>query len=292
MIPSEIRTSSPSCTCRQGADLMLILEAVNEMLTAMGLSRVTTCASGVPLEASVVLDRWSIKIQSLGWHCNTEGVSQRRYSAGIELAPPDTTIAYTVAPTGSYEAGETLTEATSGATGRFQYINTTAKLIYITQASDSAADFTGGEVLTGSENAYTVTGTDLAAVTEGYIYVDTDILTADPVLPGTSLDLTIRSGRFYDIANDTYTFSDPLNVVQVRKLDFEDLPDELAELISIHALIDFCAKVALMDPPPDAAKRLRGAQMRAAQIDGDRSDLNVHLTHHAYHIAGGRTPHI
>lgn len=259
---------------------MSVLQAVNEMLAALGVRPVATYAAGLALEASQHLDRWSEKVQARGWACNTEGASRRWGESGIPLAPPDKTIAYSVAPTGTFQAGETVTEATSGATARFQYI--ASSKLYLTALTGT---LTGGKALTGGTSGATVTGTTLAAVTSGSIYVDWTILSADPVCD-TYGDLVLRGGRFYDRENDTYTFGQPIRVVQVRKLSFGDLPGPLAELIAVHALIDLSAKVKL-PVPADAFKRLADAKAAALQEDLDASDLN--LADSRYHrTLGGR----
>lgn len=258
---------------------MLILTAVNEMLTAISRKPVTAYTDGIAAEAATYLDQWSTQIQQRGWHCNTEGRSKRGIT-GIDISPPDTTIAYSVAPAGTFLAGETVTETTSGATGRFCYLE--GGKVYMNALTGT---FTGAKVLTGGTSGATVTGTTLASVTSGYLYVDSDILSADPLYQY----LTLRGGRFYNIEDSTYTFDEPVKVTQVRKLAFADLPDPIARLITVHALIDFCAKTIKQPPPFDSEKRLREAQTTALQDELDRSDLN--LMDSAYHrgIAGNRS---
>ena len=258
---------------------MTLLEAVNRIIAARGLRPVTTYTAGSGSEAALaeaVLLEYNQRIQARGWHCNRE--------TGVVLSPPDTAITYAVAPTDTLLAGETITETTSGATGRFGYLY--GGSVYLTQLADSTADFTGGETLTGAVSASTVTGVTASAVTEGFIYLDADVLSGDPVLLGPP-DVTIRGGRFYNLTDNTFAFDADLTVEQVRLLSFTQLPPTLADLVTVEATVAYCTnqKVPL---PDDIKVRLSEARMRAAQEDGDRSDLNIADSRYFRGIAGRR----
>jgi len=245
---------------------MTLLEAVNQMIQAIGMRPVTTYTasdgSQAAIAAGLVAD-YNRRIQARGWHCNTE--------TDVELPPPDTAIVYVDPPTGTFLAGETVTETTSGATGRFGYLYDGS--VYLTELDDTTAAFTGGQVLTGAVSGATVTGTTAATVTEGFIYMDADVLSADPVSTGQP-DVTNRGGRFYNITDNTFTFDAVLTVQQVRLLAFTQLPPTMADLVTVEATLAFCTNQH-MPVPDDIKTRLGEVRMRAAQEDGDRADLNL-----------------
>lgn len=217
-----------------------------------------TTYTGLAAESQQFLDRWNTKIQARGWHCNTEH--------GVVLAPPDTAIVIGDT-TGTFITGETVAETTSGATARYCY--TQSGLMYLTQISGT---LTGGLGLTGATSGAYVAGGAAAAVASGFIYVDSDILSAD--IENSPIDVVLRGGRFFNRDENTYTFDSSITIEQIRKLPFADLSDALQELISVNAMIDLCSKNKL-PLPVDTQKRLAEAQLRAAQDDNDASDIDM-----------------
>lgn len=260
---------------------MTKLEAVCEILDAIGESHATALNPGTSIEgqAETFLNRWDERIQRTGWHVN------KIYN--ITLDPPDTTIAYSVAPSGTFVAGETVTETTSGATGRLHEVDTVAKLLYITQASDSSADFTGSQVLTGGTSAATVTGTTLAAVTEGRILLDSDVLSADSYGSSAGVDVAVRGGALFDIENDTDVFSDSIVIKQTELVTFADLPQELQEYITLEAAAEFQRKkLGATEVRKDLAIRLLDARNAAYKDDASKSGASVLTTQRAYTSQG------
>jgi hypothetical protein len=243
------------------------LGAINEMLTDLGLRPITDYTTGIAAEANACLESWSMKIQERGWHCNTE--------SDVKLSPPTIRITYTGGWPTAVRQGEQIVEAVTAAFGRYCYADTEAVYIAV---DDSSPAFEGGQLLTCRDSGASVAGGTLTSVTEGWIYVDCNILSADPTDWGYP-DVTLRGRRFYNRDGNTFTFTSYIEVEQVRYLDFEDLPISLRDLITVHALLDFCSKIKT-PLPQDSQKRLSQAELRAMQEDLDRLDIN--LAHSPY----------
>jgi hypothetical protein len=118
------------------------------------------------------------------------------------------------------------------------------------------------------------------------IYVDCDILSADSI-DWSYPDVTLRDRALYNRDGNTFMFDvgTVLKVTQVRLIDFDKLSTAMRELISVHALIEFCANQK-MPEPADAQKRLTQAEMRAMQEDTDKRNINLMNSSYMRRIMG------
>ena len=189
---------------------MTKLDGVNEILAGIGQYPVDALDTGGVSDAAQAeryLDRSSADVQAQGWPENTE--------PGVTLNPPDVKIPIATPPTGTFEAGETVAESTSGAEGTFHQI--IGNDIYLTTTSGT---FTGGaETLTGQTSGATATETGVdVPITEGQIVVPSNVLGIEA--PG----LVLRGTKLYDVRNRTYTFSAAVIVQAVYEMSFIGLP--------------------------------------------------------------------
>jgi hypothetical protein len=254
------------------------LEAVNEMLAAIKEFPVAALDPGGTSTAALaesVLDRENKRVQSRGWHENSE--------YDVDLEPPDLEIAVT-GTTGTFIAGETVTESTSGATGRFHQIDDDDKM----ELTVLTGTFTGGKTLTGATSTATRTGgAGTTALTEGEIVLDADVLRVD----GTSDDVVMRSGKLYDRDENTATFDDTVNVTLVRLLDFDDLSPETKDLVAVQAKKKFQREM-IGSPQADSFIREEehGVRGQARRADADNADVNILTGTFAQRIRGQGSP--
>lgn len=77
-------------------------------------------------------------------------------------------------------------------------------------------------------------GVVLLPNTSGELMVPSDALRVDTVSTSADVDVVVRGSRLYDVANQTYTFTDPATVTIVRGLSWDELPATAREYIA-HA---------------------------------------------------------
>lgn len=209
------------------------LEAVNKMLEAIGESPVAALGgSNVDAtDAESILDRVTKEVCGEGWHANR----RHKGTDGIQLELPDNSIGHGTI-TGTFEFDETVTETTSGATGKFKY--TESSVMYLVQ-DEGSADFTGGETLTGGTSGATCTGTTQTDITSAKHALDDDWLQVDTIGESSEVDVS-REGTFlFDIENDTATFSKDVYVEVLKRLNFDDVTPMMKSYIMNKASREF-----------------------------------------------------
>jgi len=208
------------------------LAAVNQILEAVKQFPVTALDTGGTSDAAraeAVLDRELTAILSNGWHENTD-VNKEHKLATKNIA---------VTGAGTFEAGETVTESTSGATGIFYQINASNKMELV----PVSGTFTGGETLTGGTSGATATGGTLTTVTTSEIVVPADTLAIDSAGTSAWRDISLRAGKLYDNDNLTFTFTDNVFCDVVRDLDFADLTPEMREYATCSASLIYHRRI-------------------------------------------------
>lgn len=223
---------------------MTTLEAVNELLQATGQPAVsaTTATGTFPTktydnatdqgEAELYLDRECKKILNKGWYQNT--VTEFRINAPLTKL----TIG---AITGTYTFGETVTEATSLATGTFNYQSGGFMYVYTTSGT-----FVGTtKVLTGGTSGATCTDSAVATLTSGRIAYPSTWL---KVVPANSewRSFTPDNGYFYLLGSPpvagtdpTFNFSGSIAVNYVEWRDISAITQALAEYVVRSACVKF-----------------------------------------------------
>lgn len=71
----------------------------------------------------------------------------------------------------------------------------------------------------------------------GEVILPSNTLHADPV--DTTLDLVVRAGKLYDLANRTHVISKDVEIVFVELVDIEDLPPTVGEYLMARAVYEF-----------------------------------------------------
>lgn len=210
---------------------MTTLEAVNIILAAISQAPVTALATGTRSDvgdAESYLDRANTQIQREGWHCNEE--------YDVELTLP--TIRLTVGgTTGTWQWGETVTQAVSGATGTLAYELTVGatKYVYVVPVSGT---FNGSNNISGGTSSASRTVSAVATVTEARHAVGLDVLSVRPSRT-TPRDFSKRGVYLYDLLDNTFNWEDDIQVDLTRELDFTDLPPSLAMAIARQAAMEF-----------------------------------------------------
>ncbi len=264
------------------AQQMTTLQAVNRIVRVIGeppFPALDTGGTSVAAEAETLLDEMSMEIQTRGWHENTRRTT---------ISPPDVEIAVS-GGSGTFTDGETVTETTSGATGRFHQIDADGNM----ELTVLTGTFTGGETLTGGTSGGTRTGAGTTVLTEGEIVVDDAVIRIDTTAASASMDVC-RAGpsgnKLYDRYNETYIFSDDLTISQTILLSFTALTPELQALIVAHAKVEF-NQTNEQDRTMDAflQPKLDDAEGEAARMDMENADLNMLTTPHVSRISGHST---
>ena len=213
---------------------MTTLEAVNEMLAAINEPPVTALDPGGTSDAGEA-ERWlgieSKRIQGDGWHWNTNW----RYAADL----PTVKIAAS-GGAGTFTFDETVTESSTGATGRFNYES--GGSVYLVPV---AGTFTGGQTLTGSTSAATRTGGTYTPLTSGRIAVNPAWVRVEPSESAPS-NIIVRDGYLYDLGlppsedtPPTFTFTGGVVIKTVENLSFTSLPQGAAEYIVKAAALKY-----------------------------------------------------
>jgi len=252
------------------------LQAVNELLAAGNLYPVSALDPGGTSDAASAedqLDRTSAQVQSQGWHCNTER------EVTLEVPTVTVTVGSVV---GTFIAGETVTQATSGATG--QYHQTDGTTMYL---SDITGTWDGSHAITGGTSGATADVSATATVTSAEIVVADDVLSVDTAGESFSMDVAVIDGKLYNRDDDTTTFTGDLVVDLVRYHGFADLPPWLRRLVTAEAVRTWQRRT-IGDATADAAIReeLAEARLEAARKDTETADYNILNTRTAQRVRG------
>lgn len=263
---------------------MTKLDAVNEMLEALGEPPVSALETGLATdagEAETILDRTSKRIQAQGWVQNTNAREK------VTLTQSDVKIGAT-GGAGTFTFGETITESTSDATGVFNFED--GGYVYLLGASGT---FTGGETLTGGSSGATRTGGTYTAITESKLAIGSDWLAVKPFeLNGErqeTRNIVHRGLYLYDMDNETFTFTAPVDVTRTIELDFTDLSVALAAMVVASAAVQF-QRYKKRGSVDDAmlAQKLAYATVAAYNEDMDLAATNVTDTVEMRRITGNR----
>ena len=106
------------------------------------------------------------------------------------------------------------------------------------------------------------------------IYWDTTIMS----LKSSDGNTYVKRGAFlYDINNDNYTFSKPIEATIVYAVNFEDLPECFQNYITASAAVDFQTRYFGSDTATsqDLGMRLQEAWQDIVAYDMDMQDVNV-----------------
>ncbi len=260
---------------------MTKLEAVNEVLEALGEPPVTALdTSGTSLEAQAenTLDRIVTRIQKRPWAINEK--------VKVTLAFATRLLTVGAVTSGPYTYDETVTEATTGATGKFKYLDGTSMYLEFTGslAFDGAT-----RVLTGATSGATCTDSAVSTITESKIATDTAWLKVGPHREE-SVNFAMReSGFLYDRDDNTETFDADVKANIVTELTWTNLTTAMQDYMVAVARLQFEKfKNAGAQTNQLLAQELRDAQMRAFQEDGDFRRANLNNTPHARRLLGDR----
>ncbi len=250
---------------------MTKLEAVNEVLEAVGEPPATALDTGgtsIEAEAEAMLDRVDRRTQTIGWAANeqdevTLAFATRRLTVGSVTGGP-------------YTYDEVVTEATTGATGKFKYIDgTSLYLEYVSGTFDGSS-----RVLTGGTSGATCTDSAVATITESKIAINTDWLKVKAHKSESKIIVPQMSAGFlYDKEDNTTTFTADVKADIVTQLTWLDLTDALQDYIVKLARIDF-QRYKKRGAQSDGMliQEIRSAQYVARQEDSDLRKSNVHNT--------------
>ncbi|HUU82373.1 MAG TPA: hypothetical protein VM243_02610 [Phycisphaerae bacterium] len=252
------------------------LQAVNKCLSAIHewpAAALDTAGDTIITRAEEEVDKYCTQLQQKGFHENTED--------DIELFPPDLQMSLTGEVTGTFIAGETVTETTSGATGTFYQIDTDMFLLV------ASGEFTGGETLTGSDSSATVTGDVPTAITEGQIVLAADVLEADTWGASAGRDVTIRDGKLFDRDNNTLVFTESLKMQLIRELPFAELSVGFRFWIACAAAVRFQrSHLGSKNADPELLQEMADARDTFYRSNADRADHNILRTTMARQIQG------
>ncbi len=246
------------------------LDVINEMLGAIGeysvadLNAFESGGTTMAAQAERVLLRENVKIQSKGWHENTE--------LDVELKVPVTTLTISNV-SGTFTIGETVTGDSSSATGLYSQIDgTTMYLVPVSGTFEAADNLTGAD----SEVTAVVDADGVDSVSEAEIVLTTDIIRADSYGASAYRDVCVRGGKLYDRADNTFDFSDTIYAKLVRLLDFPDLTPDTRAAVAARAARKFQAEI-IGDRGKDAdlKKDEDEAHTEAVKTDAENADYNI-----------------
>ena len=263
------------------------LAAVNEMLEAIHeypVAALDTGGTSIAADAETMLDRYDERIQAEGWHQNTEH--------DIEIDRADVQKQALVIAAGAWTASsKRLESADAFATYAFQ----AGDQIYISGGTGVTADWyeirqkVSDSIIQLVES---ISATDIADVTttqvgwENAITLPADVLKADTE-EFSAPDVTIRAGKLYDRAENTFSFSNDLTLELTRQLAFGDLTEELAAYITATAAYYFqSARIGGKAAKADLKEAMADARARANADDAEQADYNILTTADALRVKG------
>jgi len=243
------------------------LEAVNEMLESIMEAQVAaldtgnTSAEGI---AETILDRYSTRIQTIGWHENTD--------YDLTLPYPTHTIV-TSSVVGTFVVGETVTGGTSAATGKFYQIDT-SNLMWLHTITGT---FQAAETLTGGTSAATATSGTVATVTTGNIFVESDVLKVDTYGKDADLDIVLRGRKLYKPKTQSFDFDADIKTTQVKELDFINLsnPELVSMIVAESSKIFQRRTIGGRTQDAFLSQESSDKTSKAHRMDAINQDLNI-----------------
>lgn len=70
---------------------------------------------------------------------------------------------------------------------------------------------------------------------DGSIYISDSIVRVDVSADNYNYDIVIRGNRLYNRKTNTFVFLEPLKVIQVRLMDFDDMPEVAKRYITVRS---------------------------------------------------------
>lgn len=219
---------------------MTELEGVNIVLAGIGAppsSALDSSGNSEVTEAEDYLDAETRLVQvrgGNGWWFHRVN----EYEAEL----PDSRFTVT-GGSGTFTFDETVTQQTSGATGKFKYLYTSGGTTYMYVKSVSGTFTTGSLTLTGGTSGATKTGASYTAVTTArhafprsfWVYFEPSL--SEPERPY----IQPRGDYLYNADPDDLTFdwTVDLTLNYVPLLDFGDLPESVADYIARSAAFKY-----------------------------------------------------
>lgn len=259
---------------------MTTLEAVNEILAGLGQPPVTALETGTTSEAGeaeTYLNNATRRIQRNGWSFNRQ--------ANVTLALPNRTVSCS-GGSGTFTYGETITQATSTATGTFYYEESgKVYLVDVSGTFDASNALTGG---TSSATRATVTATD--SITSAKHAVQSSVLMIRPSTREAA-QFSRNSGFLFDTLNNTATFTAAVVVDQTLAYSFANMPEYMHEYAVQDASVQFqrYKRRGLADDQ-FLIQELIKARINARQADQDNARINVFDTMESLAARGYRRP--
>jgi len=251
------------------------LEAVNQILSSIGQSRVSSLATaGEANDVQKVLEEVDKAVQSEGWHYNrfyeyelTRGTGQIGGSLSGSVV--------TTSAKHFVNKGETMTDIS------------TAKTHEVTAVSDSGLTFTLAGSPAGAVYGYTKR-----------IQTPSDALSLDfNTYTHTSLDPIVRGRFLYDKYNNSYEFDDDVKCTIIYQVAFQQdtagepsLPEYARRYITTKAARIFAARYV---GDPQLVQMLGQDEMEAKtnalQQDSDNADTNIFASSLAHYTVSRTT---
>ena len=258
--------------------MIALLEAVNEMLEAIGEPNVTTYTTGDgsdAAEAEYILLRETKRILERGWACNID--------INTELPLPDRKFVYTGADPAGFVYGEVVTQAGSGATGYFECIDPTNNYLFLRWISGTFTNTGNLAGATGSQTPDTV-----ETVTSGQLGASDDWLS----FRSSDLESRVvvrRGSRIYNASDMTYELTEAVKIYRHINASIIDLPNRLARYCVTTGSLAFqkYKKRGQVDESMIAARLMMDRQ-EAVVEDEEARRIVVTATPEAYSLKGAR----
>lgn len=123
---------------------------------------------------------------------------------------------------------------------------------------------------------------------DGFIMVPDTAIVIDSDQEDAYRNVTQQGGRLFDIDNNTFTFTGDLKVRYFRRMEFDCIPQMMAEWIAASAAVTFNERFGRGNFLPRLQRAEETARVRAQQFDADTSNLNLNDTTDAFLARGGR----
>jgi len=203
---------------------MLKLDAVNICIRALGdpaVSALDTGGTSDAGEAESEIDR-QLKIVLLGRGYGTAANTREE----IELTLPDTTLT-TNTPSGTFTYDETITQAVSGATGKFRY--EASSVVYVDTVSGT---WNGSGALTGGSSGATRNVSATAAITSAkHAVPETAFYFIRPARREWK-KLGVYGGFLFDEDQDTQTFAGSVYIDAIAVRTWTETPEWIQEYVA------------------------------------------------------------
>jgi hypothetical protein len=259
---------------------MTKLEAVNEVLEKVGeppISALDTNGTSEAGEAETILDRETRRVLQMGWAANTYKDYQLYYA--------DTAI--TVTGTGTFTYLEKVSQAVSGATGRFIYLN--GSTLYLRRLTGT---FDASNVITGQTSGATRTASgSVITTTTGRIAVPSTWYSVRPSPSSGHVTFSLNGVYLFNTTDNANTFEwgADIKVDAIVAVTFTDLTYALADLCVKSASLAY-ARYKKRSGVDEQLLRdeLDAARAQANRENNDMAAINLLNTAQARRVTGNR----